>query len=189
MEIEIKIPLGKISSTDNIISHLTKIYGAPYTDINQFDTYFQSPFQDFWVTDEALRIRKIQSKNDADVIEITYKGPKRGKTMKIREELTIKVSDSDIALEIFKKIGFYSVATVEKRRINWRLKNTIIISYDEVKDLGPFLEIETISSNKPEEISSKKKLINQIANEIVPNWDGTNERRSYLELLILQQNI
>lgn len=189
MEIEMKIPLSKIPTIKNIVSHLSQKYGAPYSEITQNDTYFQSPVRDFWDTDEALRIRQIQSKDDLDYIEITYKGPKEGKTMKVREEITINVSDGVIAQEILEKIGFHDVATVEKKRINWRLKNDVIISYDEVKGLGPFLEIETISSKKSEEISRKKELINQIVKEIVPNWDGTDERRSYLELLILQQKI
>ncbi len=147
------------------------------------------PVRDFRDTDEALRIRQIQSKNDQNNIEITYKGPKEGITMKVREEITINVSDGVIAQEILEKIGFHDVATVEKKRINWHLKNDVTISYDEVKELGSFLEIEIISSKKSEEISIKKELICQIEKEIVPNWDGTDERRSYLELLILQQKI
>ncbi len=189
MEIEIKIPLSKIPTIINIVSHLSQKYGAPYSEITQCDTYFQSPVRDFWDTDEALRIRQIQSKTDPDHIEITYKGPKEGLTMKVREEITINVSDGVIAQEILEKIGFDRVATVEKKRINWHLKNGVIISYDEVKELGPFLEIEIDSSEKSEEISNKKKQIYQIVKEIAPNWDGTDERRSYLELLILQQKI
>ncbi|MHA1969310.1 MAG: class IV adenylate cyclase [Candidatus Hodarchaeales archaeon] len=189
MEIEMKIPLEKISSIDNIISHLSQMYGAPYAEITQCDIYFQSPVRNFWNTDEALRIRNIQSKNDPDLIEITYKGPKEGKSMKVREEITINVSDSVLAREVLEKLGFHGIATVEKKRINWRLKNAVIISYDEVKGLGPFLEIEMLSSNTSEEITRKKEQINRIVKEIVPNWDGTDERRSYLELLILQQKI
>ena len=189
MEIEMKIPLSKIPTIMNIVSHLSQKYGTPYSEITQCDTYFKSPVRDLWNTDEALRIRQIQSQNDPDHFEITYKGPKEGKTMKVREEITINVSNGVIAQKILEKIGFHTVATVKKKRINWHLKNGVIISYDEVKELGSFLEIEIISSTKSEEISRKKEIISKIVNEIVPNWDGTDERRSYLELLILQQEI
>lgn len=188
MEIEIKIPLETFFSTDSIIPHLYGKLGNPNAVITQIDTYFQSPIRNFWHSDEALRIRLIKSKNSTDKIEITYKGPKQGESMKVREEISIEVSDQENSHVILQHIGFEAVANVKKERINWYYNNHTVVSFDKVENLGFYLEIEISSSDNVDEITKSKEKITQIAKDIIPKWDESiQERRSYLELLILKQ--
>ncbi len=187
MEIEIKIPLKARLSVDSIISDITKKYGTPSEEIIQIDTYFTSPISKFWKSDEALRLRQIQTKSGNKKNEITYKGPKQGKNMKIREEITIEASNSNKARRILQNLGFQAFATIKKKRKNWA-QNNFIISFDIVEDLGSFLEIEiTTPSVHSEDIAKKKEKIINLAKEIVPNWSGEDERKSYLELKIEKQ--
>jgi adenylate cyclase class 2 len=186
MEIEMKIPLEPFFSPDNILPHLSEKLGTPYAKITQIDTFFQSPIKDFRQSDEALRIRQIQSKEVTEIVEFTYKGSKEGKTMKIRDEISVEVSDKEKLLRILQKIGFQDVAIVKKERINWK-RFDAIVSYDKVDDLGFYLEIELLSTGKPKRTTGSKEKINRIAKEIIPKWTGMEERRSYLELLILKQ--
>lgn len=181
-----KIPLEPFFSPDNILPHLSKKLGTPYAKIIQIDTYFQSPIRDYWQSDEALRIRQIRSKEVAEKVELTYKGPKEGKTMKIREEISVEASNKENLHYILQKIGFQDVAIVKKKRFNWR-RYDAIISYDIVENLGSYLEIELISAGKPNRTTRSKEKVNGIVKEIIPKWTGIEERRSYLELLLIKQ--
>ena len=187
MEIELKIPLKAYFSNDSIISNISKKFGTPTEEIAQIDTYFTSPIRDFWISDEALRLRHILTVSGEEKIEITYKGPKQGKSMKIREEITIEASNSNNAKKILQNLGFQVFTNIKKKRMNWS-KNNFVISFDRVEDLGSFLEIEiTTTSGRSEEITKSKEKIIHLAREIIPNWSGEDERKSYLELKIEKQ--
>ncbi len=187
MEIELKIPLKVYFSNDSVISNISKKFGTPSEEITQIDTYFTSPIRDFWISDEALRLRHILNVSGQEKIEITYKGPKQGKSMKIREEITIEASNSNNAKKILQNLGFQVFTKIKKKRMNWR-KNNFVISFDRVEDLGSFLEIETTTTlESSEEITKSKEKIIHLAREIIPNWSGEDERKSYLELKIEKQ--
>ncbi|UCG90317.1 MAG: class IV adenylate cyclase [Candidatus Heimdallarchaeota archaeon] len=187
MEIEMKIPLKANNSIDKLVTLFSRKFGAHSEEITQIDTYFTSPIHNFMKSDEALRLRQILTKSGEEKIEITYKGPKQGKTMKIREEITIEASNIINAKRILQNLGFQIFTKIEKKRMNWSQDN-IIISFDRVQGLGPFLEIETMTTSKhSEEITKRKEKIIQIVKEIIPNWSGEDERKSYLELLIEKQ--
>ncbi|MFX1282353.1 MAG: class IV adenylate cyclase [Promethearchaeota archaeon] len=187
MEIEMKIPLKPKYSIDKIVTLLSKKFGAHSEEITQIDTYFTSPNHNFMKSDEALRLRQILTESGEEKIEITYKGPKQGKTMKIRDEITIEVSNIINAKRILLNLGFQIFTKIKKKRMNW-IQNNIIISFDRVEGLGLFLEIETITTSEhSEEITKRKDKIIHIVREVLPNWSGEDERRSYLELLIEKQ--
>ncbi|MFX0016763.1 MAG: class IV adenylate cyclase [Promethearchaeota archaeon] len=187
MEIEIKIPLKEYLSSDKMMLHLRNKFGNPSEEITHIDTYFNSPIHNFQKTDEALRLRQIQTTTGKERIEITYKGPKKGKNMKIREEITIKASNSSKVKNILQNLGFNVFGMIKKRRINW-IQENLLISFDIVEGLGSFLEIETmINSRLSEEINRNKERIIQLVKEIFPNWSGEDERKSYLELIMEKQ--
>lgn len=185
MEIELKVPLDKDVSDTSIVEHISEKVGISSITITQIDTYFQSSTRDFWLTDEALRLRESQYENITRT-EMTYKGPKKGRSMKIRDEITIEVSDCKKAKNILKKIGFQPFATIRKQRRNWNHQN-ITISLDNVENLGSYLEIEICTPENFKEIENSKEKIIQFAKEIIPNYDGRDERRSYLELMFQKQ--
>lgn len=182
VEVEIKIPIREVFLDEDPQTYIKNEIGEPFEEITQIDTYFQSPTKDFQQTDEALRIRQIHTKEKTQKVEITYKGPKLGNDMKVREELTISAEKYSDALKIFERLGFRSVAEIKKKRVNWK-KNSITISLDEVIGLGTFIEAEMIVINGPNDIMSSKKEISDFLKEVFPKWSGKDERLSYLELL------
>ena len=113
MEIEMKIPLEPFFSSDNILPHLSEKLGTPYAKITQIDTYFQSPIRNFWQSDEALRVRQIQSKEVPERVEFTYKGPKKGKTMKVREEISVDVSSKE---DLYRAIAIKTMEEITRLR-------------------------------------------------------------------------
>lgn len=185
MEIELKIELNMEHSDINAVkSQLFTKFGPPTEEVSQSDTYFQSPVVDFSTSDEALRIRRIRSGDGIKMVEMTYKGAKKGNEMKIREEITLQVSDAHTTHVMLTRLGFQEVMTVKKDRINWSSAEGVQVSLDKVEGLGTFLEIEILTTDLIEDVGLAKQRIKQVAKTILPSWDGTEERRSYLELLI-----
>lgn len=182
MEVEIKIPIEEVFLVKDPQTYITTKIGIPYEEIEQRDIYFQSPLKDFQQTDEALRIRQIETREKTKFVEVTYKGPKIGNDMKIREELTISTEQYCNTLKIFERLGYTAVAEIKKKRVNWK-KNLIIVSLDEVIELGTYIEAEMIVSRNTNDITSGKEDIIDFLKEIFPKWSGKEERSSYLELL------
>ena len=187
LEAEIKIPIEEILPDINPKEYITGKIGLPIEEIYQNDLYFQNPFRDFSQTDEALRIREVQMQNEKKLVEITYKGAKSGSELKIREELTVKTRNMEEAIIIFKRLGFKTILEVVKKRINWRF-NSYIISLDDVKGLGTFIEIETSHSDSNPNLSETKEKLIAFTKQLFPLWEGRNVRESYLELLLLKSN-
>lgn len=133
------------------------------------DLYFNHPSRDFAETDEALRLREVNSK-----CRITYKGPKLSKATKARVEHETEAGDYNTMRNILLSLGFVESGIVEKERHVYSLDG-MEITIDHVMGLGTFVEIE-----------KKGKLEDNIEKELFDAAAklGLNrfERRSYLEL-------
>ena len=187
VEAELKIPIADIFMDADVGDHITQIIGPPDEEIVQIDTYFQSPVNDFYLTDEALRIRRILSKETNENIELTYKGPKTGTEMKIREEITSGLIHYTESIKILEKLGFSIVREISKKRTNW-YKQSITLSLDEVEGLGSFIEIELMTSNYLSDLQRDKDKLRDFTRAIFPRWNGRDQRKSYLELLMNMEN-
>ena len=171
IEVEIKLNIPNVEAIHNKLRELgAKKIGDEFND----DTYLNHPNRDFKSTDEALRIRKVNSKT-----ELTYKGPKLNEKSKTREEINTEIIEDNI-LDIFQKLNFIVGGRVRKSREKWIL-NDVAISIDDVENLGDFIEFEILSSSED--------MVDEIVNQLYdlasklgldPNLQIT---KSYLELL------
>ena len=173
IEIEVKARVDDPKRLERAIIAL----GATPTGIQaQADTYYNAPHRNFEMTDEALRIRV----EDGDAF-LTYKGPKMDTLSKTRQEFQTMIKDSGTMGDILSSLGFFPVATVTKRRKNYRLGN-FFISLDEVRDLGSFIEIEIPvknSKNYEEKVESILKIIEKLGISRT-----STIRESYLEMIL-----
>lgn len=138
---------------------------------NHHDFYFNSPWRDFKVSDEALRIRIKE-----EGARLTYKGPKLDHETKSRLEWTVKIDDPLQMEQILLSLGFELSAEVCKRRTKYSLGD-IVIALDEVEGLGSFLEAEAVGDVDWE--MQRKKVLSLLARLGL----GESIRSSYLELL------
>ena len=170
LEIEIKT-----RSSDNVkVERSLLARGAvPLGVHDQVDEYFNHPSRDFALTDEALRLRQ-DSKG-----KITYKGPKIDHFTKTREEIEMDVDDLDKMAQILLRLGFRRVAKVTKKRKEFLLDG-ITVSLDAVEGLGDFVELEIQGEDAGDGRSRIEKLRDELGLE-------DSERRSYLEMLLMQQ--
>ena len=99
---------------------------------------------------KAVRVKKT-GKDGIITIKETVR---RNIRAKVRKEIESRVSDADIMIEIFKRLGFSELKRFEKIRHTFKLDNTLIL-VDRLPFMGYFVELEA-SSEKNLKRTSKK---------------------------------
>ncbi|MEE3371556.1 MAG: class IV adenylate cyclase [Planctomycetota bacterium] len=151
----------------------------------QLDSYFSHPTRDFSNTDEALRIRRTESR-----VEVTYKGPRLDERTKTRQEIEVSLAGGEIAAPQFEQIlqalGFGVAGEVTKSRRVGQLQvrgRMVTVALDQVDGLGSFLELESIVCSA--DVVEARANLEHLARELDL---GVTERRSYLELVGLHSS-
>jgi adenylate cyclase class 2 len=178
LEVEQKFRVVDPMALSDRLSALGVRFGEPF---RQVDAYFNHPARNFASTDEALRIRSIGDDNF-----VTYKGPKLDKTVKTRKELEQPLVAGREAAQRFEELllalSFKPSAKVVKHRSAAHFEHEgthFEIVWDEVEEVGTFVEIELVVEQS--EIETAKKKI--LALQQTLGLDDV-ERRSYLEMLL-----
>ncbi|TWU21943.1 CYTH domain protein [Bythopirellula polymerisocia] len=190
IEVEQKYRVASHAPTVAALGAWDVTLGEP---VEQIDCYYRHPQRDFAQTDEAFRLRTVGNQNF-----MTYKGPKLDQTTKTRREEEVRVADGPAARqsceEILRHLSFEPVATVTKHRITCHLKRDgfdVEVALDQIKELGPFVEIEIAvpvsreaERSEAERVAAANRVLANLANEM-----GLSdvERRSYLELLLAKR--
>lgn len=186
-EVEVKVPITDIGFIENGLERLGAIKTNTET---QIDLYLNHPCRSFGTTDEALRLRRrvnisMEDQDEIDIthplLEMTYKGPKIDTTTKTRVELSLGIDDIDIAKELLIRLGFKEVAVISKKRIFYHI-NEIIVSIDDVENVGIFLELERLVYSK-DRIPETRNDIFHLLEEIGVD-PKKSIRTSYLELFL-----
>ncbi len=173
IEIEVK---ARVDDARKMERAIIAMGATPIGIQDQADTYYNAPHRNFEKTDEALRIRV----EGGDAF-LTYKGPKMDTVSKTRQEFQTEIKEPETMGNILSSLGFLPVATVTKRRKNYRLGD-FFISLDEVRDLGSFIEIEIpvkSSKNYEEKVESILKIIEKLGISRT-----STIRESYLEMIL-----
>ena len=173
IEIEVK---ASVEDPKQLERSLIEFGATPIGIETQADTYYNAPYRDFGKTDEALRIRVEDGKS-----VLTYKGPKMDKVSKTRKEVETEIKDIDGMGDILSSLGFFPVATVSKKRKNFRIGD-FFISLDEVRDLGHFIEVE-ISVKDSRNFQEKVESIFKFMGKLGINRESSI-RKSYLEMIL-----
>ncbi len=173
IEVEVK---ARVEDPKQVERAIIAMGAAPIGIENQADTYYNASVHDFGKTDEALRVR-VQD----DRYFLTYKGPKMDSVSKTRNEFQVEIDDANSMGEILSALGFSPVATVIKRRKNYRIGD-FLISLDEVRNLGNFIEIE-ISVKNARNCEEKVESIFKFIERLGMSRESTI-RKSYLEMII-----
>jgi adenylate cyclase, class 2 len=144
----------------------------------QTDLYFAHPVRDFRATDEAFRVRRT----DTEVC-LTYKGPKVDTITKTRREIEIPLhGEYEAAVSMLQALDFRPVLEVRKHRTTGKLlwnQQHLTIAWDEVAQLGTFLEIELIAEEH--DLASAQQQILSLAAALELQH---SERRGYLQMLL-----
>jgi adenylate cyclase class 2 len=169
MEIEVKVK----ADLKGVEKRLLEEGGNFVNEERQIDTYYNAPHRDFAESDEALRLRSIGRKN-----MLTYKGSRLDALSKSRKEITLSVSREPTE-ELLSSLGFSKFGQVLKLRRNYKLGD-LLVSLDNVENLGTFVEIEAVGEEKDFEFH-EKRVVGLL--ERLGFSKGEIIRESYLELI------
>ena len=179
MVIEVEMKFA-VPDEAEILQHLVKWKVEFGQSERQVDLYFFHPIRDFADTDEALRIRRTESR-----VDVAYKGPRLDTTTKTRQEIEVSLPGDEPAAtlfaQIFNALGFCVAGEVAKtrRQGQLRVRNRIVtVALDQVESLGSFVELEIITH--PSDVTDARATLEFLASELDL---GATERRSYLEML------
>ena len=190
-EIELKIKLSTIDKLqiEKFLSR-SDFIGQYKGGFEQTDFYFDTIEPSFAQKDIALRLRvekKIDSSpNKEQKLEITYKGKKINPNSKTRLEYNLNLipeTDFKTVEGLFNELGFINAVNIYKKRLNYSLGEGIILSID-TNELGDFVEIEKIISDKNQIEATEEYLWNYLQKIIGPMERDRKIVKSYLELIL-----
>lgn len=175
----------KFANADHLrLERCLQDWGATVREVEEeVDHYLNAPDRDFARTDEAFRLRRIGEAN-----YLTYKGPKAGGPVKTRTELEVTLPEGAEAagqfLQIFRHLGYRSVALVRKRRRSFALRRggfDLLVCLDEVEGLGSFAEVEIMAAEE-----EKERAQGVLQETTAALGLSGPEPRSYLEMILRQ---
>ncbi|CAB49878.1 class IV adenylate cyclase [Pyrococcus abyssi] len=162
MEIEIKFRVSE-DIKERLESLNAKFVGLEV----QEDVYFDVPLP------KLLRVRRISNLGKS---YITYKEIMDRNNEEFYE-VEFEVSDFNLAIEVFKRLGFDVKASIKKERLIYKLGD-VTFELNKIPGLGNFLDIEVISDD-PEEA---KRKIWEVAEKLGLKKKDV-EPRLYIELV------
>ncbi len=181
LEVEQKFAAADLEGVERLMAAEGSAFAPP---VAQVDRYYAHPVRDFAQTDEALRIRRVGEANF-----VTYKGPKLDPRTKTRREIELALQPGEDGFAQFasllEALGFRPVAEVRKQRRIARLQwqgFPLEVALDDVQAVGRFVELETAAD--PADAEAAKAALASLAGRLGLE---ANERRSYLELLLLSR--
>jgi adenylate cyclase class 2 len=165
-EIEVK---AKVKNKEMLVKALTMLGCELSAPITQGDTCYAKnadTLEAYFTNDHFLRIRKT---NDGTYI-FTVKQPMKQALSKIEHETQI-MNPIELEHALF-LMGYKKANSVEKSRQIAHYKD-YEICFDEVKDLGSFIEVEKFSEENPDHI--REELFNFLISLGVSKEDEVNE--------------
>ncbi len=181
-EIELKFPL---KNATELMEELNEI-AEKEKETFQKDIYFIPPHKNFLEQTpikEWLRIR--ETKEGCSVNYKNWHITEEEKEVVSCDEFETDIKDSEILKKIFSNLDFKEIIIVEKIRKDWKYKDALI-SIDNVKGLGDFIEIESRGEfNSVEEARENlHKIIKELNAEI-----GEEDFRGYPHMLLEKQGV
>jgi len=178
LEVEVRY---RTSARDAVIAQLLRWGAELAEERTDIDHYFNPPDRELKDTDEAFRLRRIGEANF-----LTYKGPRRDTETKTRTEIEIPLVDgasvASAMEELLRALHFRPLVIVRKQRSVYELRRggfDISVCFDDVERVGPFVELEILSSE--EDYERAKTLLLETAAGL-----GLTEKetRSYLGMVL-----
>lgn len=174
IEMELKATL---TNRSEVIKNLEQ-HGCKWIEtVLQEDTIYIKSDIDQNIHEPIFRIRKCEDKTilTLKVLE---------NDIHTAKELELNISNEKIMDQILKTIGFYPHARVMKKRSTTTLRG-FNICIDEVKGLGNFIEVETISNLSDNKKNTYKEMLNVLLELGVEKQNLLQEK--YYEMLLKKE--
>lgn len=167
-EIEIKLKVDE--KEYNRILNIIKKHSVNKTDVNQIDTYYTLTDRTF--DQEWLRIRNENGKyifNYKKKIDNSH-----------YEKYDVLFDNINNLNKILSALGVQKLGTINKERTTYLYKDKYEFSFDNVKDIGNFIEIELInkSENFEKDLSDLINILEELKIDL-----NMIERKKYIDYI------
>lgn len=142
VEVEIKIPLSKKEFLR--IKKLLEKSAKFIRTSNQKDTYFTPIHRSFLKVRYPYEWLSVRERSGKVILNYKHWYPAGAKFTEYADEYETEVKDSAQIEKILKAVRFTKAVMVEKKRLVYEFKGKFEIALDEVKNLGFFIEIESL---------------------------------------------
>jgi len=157
MEIEIK---ATFDNKKDLIKSLKSIGAKQEKTKHQIDEYYNHPSRDTRDTNEYIRLR-YKSGEDKGIFA-HHINIADG----VNKEFEVPVADIKTFKQILEGLNFPLLGTIDKKRETFKFED-FIITIDEVKDIGNFIEIE-LDGNESEIDSKKTRCVELLEKINIP---------------------
>jgi len=179
MEMEVKVRLPEDMSLNDVLLKLSRLGYSLIDEREEHDIYIDLTSCPNVGRDVAVRLRLTYRKGRLVGGELTYKGPRLDRDVKLREEIAVGINDPLKLALIVSRLGFNTFKVVKSR---WILADGegLKVFLDDVKGLGRFIELELISPK------SKRHFLDKVRGILKAlELEGSKLiTRSYLEMLL-----
>lgn len=151
VEIEAKV---RIDSADAVREALRQAGATLFGSRFELNAFFDSADRALTSTDRGLRVRLHQTIGVPDEVVMTFKGPRQGSGLKVREEIELVVDSFEAACKLLERLGYAPTLGFEKRRESWSL-GECSIEIDELPVEGFFAEVEGPSAEAVHAVLAK----------------------------------
>lgn len=128
-----------------------------------FDTYYVDPLRENLKPENDLRLNEtFRVRRNKDACFVTYKKQHfEGKLWVYSDEYETEVNDYKIMEQIVSMLGLEVLITVHNKRTIYKYMDYEIV-FEEVENLGYFLEVEKLSTDKKDAMKVKEEIRNFI---------------------------
>lgn len=183
-EIEIKVPLDE--ETFSVIKDKIMKIAKFVKHSKQSDDYFTPKHRNFVAPKYPFEWLSIRKRGDKAILNYKHFYPENVKTFTHCDEFETEIMGSDKLEKIFSALNFSRLVTVEKEREIYSYKDEFEISLDAVKELGNFIEIETIKDFGS--IDAARKSLFEFAHSLGINVSKA-DKRGYPYLLMEKKGL
>lgn len=141
-EIEIKIKLDKDSFS--IVREKVENTAKFVKKVRQSDEYFTPAHRNFVEPKLPFEWLSIRNRGGKAILNYKHFHPDNAEVHTHCDEFEVELADPDGMKKIFSALDFKSLVTVDKEREVYTYEDEFEIALDVVKDLGFFIEIETM---------------------------------------------
>lgn len=123
---------------------------------HQIDEYFTPPHKNFAEPKFPFEWLSIRKRGEKSILNYKHWYPENVKLTTHCDEFEVEIKSSEQMEKIFSALGFKKLVVNEKERESYIYNDEFEIVLDNVKELGFFIEIETIKDFGSVEIAREK---------------------------------
>lgn len=184
IEIELRVSLDK-ASFHSLKDEISRI-AAPAIKMTQVDEYFTPLHRNFVKPQYPYEWLSIRNRDGAYILNYKHFHPENVPVTDYCDEYEVQTKNGESLREIFIALGFSRLVTVEKYREVYVYNDEFEIAFDDVHDLGWFIEIEVLGSI--ESVAEARKRLMSFANGLGIDV-SKNDNRGYPYLLMVKRGL